>query len=206
MRMNGHASYGSNETGMNGAAMGGTVYLSSIATIRETVQAEEIMRYNMRRTVSITANVATPDLGTVRKNVLRAIAEVGEPPRGVHVDVRGQLESLRQVQSSLGRGLLAAVAAIFLLLVAYFQSLRLALVSVAARYSLAATLFRWGGERGPCPSRHDRTRTINPRSCGEGERRAPRSGWARRCPPAGPAAAAPTPRGGVRRARGKSRF
>ena len=132
MRMNGHTTYGSNETGMNGAAMGGTAYLSSIATIRETVQAEEILRYNMRRTVSITANAATPDLGKVRKNVLRAIAEVGEPPRGVQVDVRGQLESLRQVQSSLGRGLLAAVAAIFLLLVAYFQSLRLALVSVAA--------------------------------------------------------------------------
>jgi len=124
--------YGASENGMAGAATGGTVYLHNIATIRETTQAEEVLRYNMRRTASITANVATADLGLVRRKVAAAIADVGEPPRGVIVDVRGQLESLRQVQTSLGRGLLAAVGAIFLLLVAYFQSIRLAIVSVAA--------------------------------------------------------------------------
>ena len=40
MKMSGHArGYGPNETGMNGAAAGGTVYLCSIATIRETTHA-----------------------------------------------------------------------------------------------------------------------------------------------------------------------
>ena len=63
---------------------------------------------------------------------VHALADAGEPPRGILVDVRGQLDSLHQIQTSLGRGLLAAVGAIFLLLVAYFQSIRLALVSVAA--------------------------------------------------------------------------
>src|SRR5207248_9795219 len=56
----------------------------------------------------------------------------GARPRGVTVDVRGQLDTLGLVQSSLARGLAMAVLAIFLLLVAYFQSIRLAVVSVAA--------------------------------------------------------------------------
>jgi multidrug efflux pump subunit AcrB len=97
-----------------------------------TTTAEEIYRYNMRRAVSITANVATQDLGKVRRAVDRAIAESGTPPRGVQVDVRGQLNTLGVVQTSLGRGLLLAILAIALLLTAYFQSIRLALVSVCA--------------------------------------------------------------------------
>jgi multidrug efflux pump subunit AcrB len=133
MMLSGHANgYGTGSTGTTGAAAAGTVYLRDVATIRETTVPEQIDRYNMRRQVSITANVATQDLGKVRKQVVRAVAEAGDPPRGVTVDVRGQLETLRLVQSSLTRGLLAAVLAIFLLLVAYYQSLRLAVVSVAA--------------------------------------------------------------------------
>jgi multidrug efflux pump subunit AcrB len=97
-----------------------------------TTTPEEVYRYNMRRTASLTANVATQDLGKVRKAVQKALAEAGEPPRGVQVDVRGQLNTLGVVQTSLGRGLLLAILAIALLLTAYFQSIRLAIVSVAA--------------------------------------------------------------------------
>jgi multidrug efflux pump subunit AcrB len=97
-----------------------------------TTTPEEVYRYNMRRTVSITANISTADLGKVRRAVQRAIADAGAPPRGVNVDVRGQMNTLGVVQASLGRGLLLAVLAIALLLTAYFQSIRLALVSVAA--------------------------------------------------------------------------
>jgi multidrug efflux pump subunit AcrB len=124
-------------TGWSGGAAGGAVHLRDVATIRETTGPAEIDRYNMRRLASVTATVATQDLGLVRRQVREAIAACGEPPRGVIVDVRGQLETLRVVQSSLARGLAAAVLAIFMLLVAYFQSIRLALVSVAA---LPATL------------------------------------------------------------------
>jgi multidrug efflux pump subunit AcrB len=135
MGLNGHG-YGGT-TGMTGAAAGGSVHLRDVAAIRETTGPAEIDRYNMRRLASVTATVATQDLGLVRRQVREALAACGDPPRGVTVDVRGQLETLRVVQSSLGRGLAAAVLAIFLLLVAYFQSIRLALVSVAA---LPATL------------------------------------------------------------------
>jgi multidrug efflux pump subunit AcrB len=126
--------------GMGGMA-GGTVYLRDVALIRETTTPEEIYRYNLRRSVSITANIATNDLGKVRRAVTEAIASAGEPPRGVSVDIRGQLKTLELVQSSLARGLLMAVLAIFLLLTAYFQSLRLSLVAVAA---IPATLLGVG--------------------------------------------------------------
>ncbi len=114
----------------------GSIYLQDVLApsggMRFTVTPEEVYRYDMRRAASITANVATRDLGKVRRAVQRAIAESGEPPRGVRVDVRGQLNTLGVVQKSLGRGLLLAVLAIALLLTAYFQSIKLALVSVAA--------------------------------------------------------------------------
>ena len=133
LTMNGHGNgYGNAGHGTTGGAAGGAVYLRDVAAIRETTTAAEVNRYNMRRTVSLTANVATQDLGKVRRKVLAALADAGEVPRGVNVDVRGQLNTLQMVQSSLSRGLLTAVLAIFLLLTAYYQSVRLALVSVAA--------------------------------------------------------------------------
>lgn len=137
MAYNGPGNGYSNGHGMTGGTAGGTALLRDVATIRETTSPAEVDRYNMRRTVTLSANVATQDLGKVRQEVLKAIADAGDPPRGVNVDVRGQLKTLELVQSSLTRGLLVSVLAIFLLLVAYFQSLRLSLVSVA---SIPATL------------------------------------------------------------------
>lgn len=133
----GHKAAHANGNGKDSTPTNGTIYLhdvlrSSGGGMVPGTTAEEIYRYNMRRTASITANVATQDLGKVRGAVQRAIAESGEPPRGVHVDVRGQLNTLGVVQKSLGRGLLLAILVIALLLTAYFQSIKLALVSVAA--------------------------------------------------------------------------
>lgn len=114
----------------------GTIYLHDVLApsggLVHTTSPEEVYRYNMRRAASITANVSTQNLGKVREAVQRAIRDTGAPPRGVQVDIRGQLNTLAVVQTSLGRGLLLAVLTIALLLTAYFQSIRLALVSVAA--------------------------------------------------------------------------
>ncbi len=63
------------------------------------------------------------------------------PPRGLTVDVRGQVVPMQQmfgalaggkIYEGLTLGLALAVVAIFLLLTAYFQSVRLALISVSA--------------------------------------------------------------------------
>ncbi len=51
------------------------VLLRDIADIATTVTPAEVDRYNMRRFVSVSANVATADLGKVRRQVLAAVRE-----------------------------------------------------------------------------------------------------------------------------------
>jgi multidrug efflux pump subunit AcrB len=85
----------------------------------------------MRRLVSLTANIAGTDLGRVADQVDAAIKNVGDPPTGVEVAVRGQIEPMRQMFRGLNTGLLLTVMVILLLLTAYFQSIRLALVALA---------------------------------------------------------------------------
>jgi multidrug efflux pump subunit AcrB len=115
--------------------------LRDVAQVEERKVPGEYDRYNMRRLLSLTANMEGEDLGRVAAHVSRALADAGEPPRGLKVDVRGQIVPMRQmfgalaggkIYEGLTLGLSLAVVAIFLLLTAYFQSLRLALISVSA--------------------------------------------------------------------------
>ncbi|MCI0457482.1 MAG: efflux RND transporter permease subunit [Gemmataceae bacterium] len=106
--------------------------LRDVASVREGTMPGEYARYNMRRLVSMTANVEGDDLGRVAGDIARAIEAAGEPPRGVEVDVRGQVTPMQEMFRGLGLGLALAVAAILALLTAYFQSLRLALVALAS--------------------------------------------------------------------------
>jgi multidrug efflux pump subunit AcrB len=56
-----------------------------VARVREGTMPGEYDRYNMRRLVSITANIAGEDLGRVVRRVQEALRKAGEPPRGVEV-------------------------------------------------------------------------------------------------------------------------
>jgi multidrug efflux pump subunit AcrB len=87
----------------------------------------EYDRYNMSRLVSIMANLSGEDLGHVSPKIQQAIRDAGEAPKGVSVEVRGQIEPMQEMFQGLAKGLALAVLAIFLLLTAYFQSIRLAL-------------------------------------------------------------------------------
>ncbi|MFO0849350.1 MAG: efflux RND transporter permease subunit [Gemmataceae bacterium] len=107
------------------------VLVRDVAAVREGTMPGEVDRYNMKRLVSLTANVEGSDLGSVARQVSAAIAAAGPPPKGVTVDVRGQVTPLYELLQGLGFGLAAAVVVIALLLTAYFQSVRLALVAVA---------------------------------------------------------------------------
>jgi multidrug efflux pump subunit AcrB len=115
--------------------------LRDVARVSPQKVVGEYDRYNMRRLVSMTANLEGEDLGHAAAHVRQALAAAGEPPRGVTVDVRGQIGPMQQmfgglaggkIYEGLTLGLGLAVVVIFLLLTAYFQSLRLAIVSVAA--------------------------------------------------------------------------
>ncbi len=103
-----------------------------VASIREGTMPGEYDRYNMRRVISMTANIEGEDLGRVAQHIQKAITAAGDPPRGVEVAVRGQIEPFEQIFRGLALGLSLAIVVIFLLLTAYFQSIRLALASVSA--------------------------------------------------------------------------
>lgn len=112
-----------------GALAGPSV--SDVAQVNYGSMIGEVDRYNLRRILSITANIASDDLGLAARQIEKAIKRVGQPPRGMSVDVRGQVPLLYKTLESLGSGLLLAVVAIILMLVGYFQSTRLALVVVS---------------------------------------------------------------------------
>jgi multidrug efflux pump subunit AcrB len=108
------------------------VLLRDLATVEDGKTPAEYDRTNLRRMLSLTADVAGSDLGKAAADVRKAIAAAGPPPRGVRVEVRGQVEPMRLIFGGLGVGLGLAVVAILILLTAYFQKPRLALVAVAA--------------------------------------------------------------------------
>jgi multidrug efflux pump subunit AcrB len=110
----------------------GQVLIGDVASLGQGTMPGQYDRYNMRRQVTLTANMAGADLARVSKAVAGAIKRAGAPPTGVQVAVRGQIPPMQEMQSGLGIGLALAVVAVFLLLTANFQSPRLALVTVSS--------------------------------------------------------------------------
>jgi len=102
--------------------------LGDVAQVNFGTMVGEYDRYNLRRMLSITANIANDDLGSAAREVNKAISKAGKPPRGLNVDVRGQVPILKSTMAGLGNGLALAVIAILLMLIAYFQRVKLALV------------------------------------------------------------------------------
>ncbi|MBS1808626.1 MAG: efflux RND transporter permease subunit [Acidobacteria bacterium] len=110
---------------------GATPMIGDVAALNYGSMQGEFDRYNQARMLTITGNIQGADLGTVSAAVNEAIQRAGEVPKGISVNVRGQVPALQNTLNSLGLGLLLAIVAILLLLAAYFQSLRIAFVTVA---------------------------------------------------------------------------
>jgi multidrug efflux pump subunit AcrB len=101
--------------------------LDQVATLRNGSTPEMIERLSGQRIVSVTANIHGIALGDAQQKINEALKNIGAPPKGSAVVVRGQIPALEDTISGLRAGLLLAVAAIFLLLMANFQSVRLPL-------------------------------------------------------------------------------
>jgi multidrug efflux pump subunit AcrB len=105
--------------------------LGDVAELKYGTTFGEVSRYNMQRVVSVTANIHGKPLGVVARDLRSALRELGDPPRGTTVAVRGQIPPLEETISGLEIGLRLAIGVIFLLLAASFQSVRLALVVIS---------------------------------------------------------------------------
>ncbi|WP_260705930.1 efflux RND transporter permease subunit [Edaphobacter flagellatus] len=101
--------------------------LDQVATLRTGTMPEMIERFSGQRVVSVTANIHGMSLGDVQQKIQQVLKHIGAPPKGSTVVVRGQIPALEETVSGLRGGLIFAVLAIFLLLMANFQSVRLPL-------------------------------------------------------------------------------
>ncbi len=118
--------------------LGHGILLRDVASVTEGTAVGQYQRYNMQRTVTVTANTAGADLGSAARQVTAALKELGQPPAGVSVAVRGQIVPMQQMMDGLRTGLLLAVVVIFLLLAANFQSLKLSVLVVSTTPAVLA--------------------------------------------------------------------
>ncbi len=110
----------------------GQVLVRDVAEIRAGTMPGQYDRYNMKRQVTLTANRAGIDLGSLTREVNAAVKRAGDPPKGTKVEIRGQIPPMNDMSSGLSIGLIVSIVAVFLLLTANFQSMRLALVAVSS--------------------------------------------------------------------------
>jgi multidrug efflux pump subunit AcrB len=140
-----------------GSHAGQSLLLRDVAALTTATAPGEFDRYNMKRELSLTANIGGADLGAVSRQITQALNAVAKedaeakakshaeavaaakaadkptPPKPptIAYELRGQIPPLNSIMNGLGIGLLLAVLVIFLMLSANFQSWRLALITVS---------------------------------------------------------------------------
>lgn len=102
--------------------------LSDVATIEADTTYGENDNLGAMPIVSVTANLVDIDLGTATADVQKAIAALGELPRGLTIETIGMGQVLTETLDSLQSGLVVAIVVIFLMLAANFQSFKVSLV------------------------------------------------------------------------------
>lgn len=107
------------------------LYLRDVAGWGTISTPGEYDRLNQQRFITLTANIHDIDLGRAMKGVDRAIAGLGELPKGVKILQRGQVELLGQTMGELQLGLLIAISVVFMMLAANFQSFRVSIATLS---------------------------------------------------------------------------
>lgn len=98
-----------------------TVPLSNIATVQRVNIPGEISHYNISRVNDVHINVSGRDIGSVARDVRRALAQM-EFENGVTATLRGPVETMQSGMSMLGIGLVVATILVYLVLMAQFRS------------------------------------------------------------------------------------
>jgi len=111
-------------TPVTGAAPGSSPQIiGNLVDITTTARQAEISHYNVQRMINVYAAVDGRDLGGVSDEVLKLVDGVKhELPRGTHIEVRGQVQTMRSSFRGLAIGLAGAIILAYLLIVVNFQS------------------------------------------------------------------------------------
>ncbi len=102
--------------------------LGDVASIQRDTTYGENDNLGAMPYLSVTANLYNTDLGTATTDVKKALASLGEIPRGLTVEPIGLSTVLTDTLDSLQSGLIVAIVVIFLMLAANFQSFKVSLV------------------------------------------------------------------------------
>src|SRR5262249_11443142 len=97
--------------------------LANLVSLQNKVSPASVSHYNAQPMINVYASVDGRDLGSVANEVYKRVAELDKQiPRGSHIVVRGQVETMRTSFIGLGAGLAGAIVLAYLLIVVNFQS------------------------------------------------------------------------------------
>ncbi|MDQ0285075.1 HAE1 family hydrophobic/amphiphilic exporter-1 [Desulfofundulus luciae] len=101
---------------------GTKIPLTQVADLVLARGPNEIQREDQSRIVSVTAELAGRDLGSVIRDIRARLPELDLPP-GYLIDFAGEQEQMQETFSALGLALILAVVLVYLVMVAQFESL-----------------------------------------------------------------------------------
>lgn len=104
--------------------------LKRVAKIETQAGQPEIMRDNLKRTVSVTARITGRDLGSVAREVKAALEKPGALPNGVYFRLGGVYAEQQAAFTGLIAVFAGAVALVFLLLLFLYEQVRIALATM----------------------------------------------------------------------------
>jgi multidrug efflux pump subunit AcrB len=97
--------------------------LANLATVSRTFSAPVFSHYNAVPVIDVFGGVSGRDLGGVLRDLQPILKETEKTlPRGSHLILRGQAETMHSSFMGLGIGLLAAIVLVYFVLVINFQS------------------------------------------------------------------------------------
>lgn len=101
---------------------GSQILLRDVASIVPTKGTGNIKRFNKKRQISITANLAGRKLGDVMQEVKSALTKVDLPP-GYLIDFGGEYEDMTKTFQDLGLMLIFAIILVYMIMASQFESL-----------------------------------------------------------------------------------
>ncbi|MCH7531047.1 MAG: efflux RND transporter permease subunit [Gemmatimonadetes bacterium] len=108
--------------------VGSQVTIGMLADVRFDMGPNSISREDVQRKIVVQANVAGRDVGSVVEDLRQQVQEVVDLPAGYYVEYGGQFESAGEASRTIGLMSLLSLAAVFLLLLVEFSSVRQALL------------------------------------------------------------------------------
>ncbi|HEX8872507.1 MAG TPA: efflux RND transporter permease subunit, partial [Candidatus Acidoferrum sp.] len=97
--------------------------LGNLVSTSTVARPASISHYNVQPMINVYASVSGRDLGSVAGEVTKLVNNAEkEMPRGSHITIRGQVQTMEASFTGLGIGLVGAIVLAYLLIVVNFQS------------------------------------------------------------------------------------